>query len=232
MSKFNWFRLQALGVFSATTLLIASASTNATAGIIATYTDRGLFESDVTGLITETFDSFATDTTFHETSLDVGDFSLLSSGNNMDPVRRNKIDVPALEFGLFDLNGSAVANISVDPGKFVLVTFEDAIMAFGADFAHFNDGMLRSQIIVNGEVLDPPLATATEKRFFGFTSDTPFTVVKFRGVVGTGGDGFGIDNISHSEECGVVPNLPVPEPTSLLSFAALMVVAGGVRRRR
>tara|TARA_R110002049_G_scaffold2750_2_gene21804 strand:- start:689444 stop:690097 length:654 start_codon:yes stop_codon:yes gene_type:complete len=210
---------------------VVAATGTSNAGVINTYADRLSFEADISGIVTESFDSFASDATFHETSLDVGDFSLLSSGNTMDPVRRNKIDVPPLEFGLFSLNGSTIANVSLNPGGTLLVTFEDAIMAFGADFAHLNNDMVRAEIVVNGETLNPGVAAADTPRFYGFTSDTPFTMVTFRGIVGTSGDGFGIDDVSYSEDC-VTHNATVPEPGTLLGFAAFALLAGGSRRRR
>jgi hypothetical protein len=201
------------------------------AGIIGTYSDRASFESNVFTFVTEDFESFGGDTTFNGTSLDVGDFSLLALGNTLEPPRRNKVDVPSLEFGLFNLNGTAIANVSLDAGGSMLMTFEHPIMAFGADFAHMNNRSIRTEIIVDGETLAAAVAPATEPRFFGFMSDTPFTVVQFHGVIGSIGDGFGIDNVSYSEACAV-QLATVPEPSSLLSFATLMVVSGGFSRRR
>ena len=208
-----------------------SAARPSDAGVLATYTDRATFESVVSGLATETFDSLLSDTSFHETTLDLGDFSLLSSGNTLDPIRRNKVDVPTLEFGSFDVDGSVIANVSLSPAGSLLVTFDNAIMAFGADFAHLNNSFVRTTVHVGGETLIPSVAPTDDPRFFGFTSDMPLTTVEFRGVVGTSGDGFGIDNVSFSEACAELHS-PVPEPGTLISYAALCFVAGGMRRRR
>ena len=143
----------------------------------------------------------------------------------------DEIDVPALEFGLFDVDGSTIANVSLDPLGSLLLTFEDPIMAFGADFAHLNNDIHRTEMLVAGVSFLPPIVPATEKRFYGFASDTPVYVIAFRGLAGTSGDGFGIDNVSYSEECGVHA-AGTPEPSTLLGFSVLAIFAGGSRRRR
>ena len=216
-----------------TLISISFAAHRTDAGIIATYNNRAAFESTGIGLSTETFNSFVSDTSFRGTALDLDGFSLQATGSAFASHTGNRVDVPALECGFFNVNGSAVATISFCTGGMTTMIFDHATTAFGADFAHLNDQGINAEIVVNGESLALPVASAIEPRFFGFVSDTPFTEIKFRAVANTFGDAFSIDDVTHGGSLICAPAVPiVPEPSSLMAFAAMSFVACGSRRRR
>ncbi len=93
----------------------------------------------------------------------------------------------------------------------------------GFDLGSFNDVILRTQVIVNGETLTPAVASANAVRFFGFTSTSAFSIVELRGVAN---DGYGMDNVTFGGRAAAVS-----APGTLL-LAGLALVALGWRRVR
>ncbi len=196
-------------------LLLGIVGTSAEAAVTV-YTDRTSFNTAVGPIVLENFNSFASETPFHTTALDVGDFTLSMTGSPNTGARRNKIDLPPYEWSVSDIDGTNVVNVLTILGDSLFITFDSPITAFGADFAAFNDGHLRTTIVVSTEVLNPPATAGNDVRLFGFTSDTPFTVVEARAV---DNDGYAIDNVSYSV---------VPEPAMI----CLLGLGGLLLRRR
>ena len=187
---------------------LAAGFQNANAALTP-YTSRAAFDAAVGTTTSQDFDSFGSDAAF---PVDVGDFEL-STNSTLTSPSFNLIDAPPLG-DFFDVNGTTLAAIGSIVGESFFVTFDKAVTAFGADFAGFNNEPPRTDIIVNGETLAPPTVPGGfDVRFFGFVSDTPFSVVEFF-TFGDGnvGDGYGMDNVAY---------VPEPSALALLLFGLL-----------
>jgi hypothetical protein len=207
--------MNTISVLVGTSALLLSSISSAT--IISTFSDRSVFENSLTIFSVETFndDSGA----FHTTPLDVGDFSFSVSGVRDDYVTsRNYIDQPPIQFSSMNVDGSAIANMSVRDGTEITLSFENPISAFGADFRLFDDTI----IVADGASLQI-LTETIDDEFFGFISDSTFNEVVFRGI---GTDGWGIDNVTYSFE-----NVAVSEP-SVLALIVAGILGIGIARRR
>ncbi len=197
------------------------------------YTSRASFAAVAGDTMVETFNSFRGQNDFRTTPINLGAFSLAGFGNQGD---RNRID-PAPTFAFASINGTALVNaftagvgatqFAGGPGGFE-IRFNAPIRAFGADFAGFG-GAGATQILAGGNTLSFPAQGLFDKGFFGFTSDTAFSTIRFQGVAGQG-DGFFFDNATFSTPSVVAA---VPEPASwALMIAGFGLVGGAVRRRR
>lgn len=204
-------------------LAIVGIAGSANAAIISTFTDRTAFDA-VTTTSLETFNSIVSEVPFHTTPLDVGPFTLSMTGSPNTNPARNKIDIPPAEFGVFDVDGTNIANVLTFNGDSLFLTFDTAITAFGLDLADFNDGGLRTQIVVGLDTLTPAVTGGSAVRFFGFTSDTAFTSVEFRSVIN---DGYGFDNVAFGGG-----SVAVPEPGVLAMLGIGLVGLGFLRRRK
>jgi formylglycine-generating enzyme required for sulfatase activity len=166
------------------------------AAVINTFTDRATFNGAVGPTTVEDFNSFGSEVPFHTTPLDVGPFTFFMTGNPLTTPPRNSIDPQPLESAEFNVDGTTVAYVYTTTSSQLFLSFDDPIFAFGADFAGFNDNTLRTQIFVDGELVIPPVTAGTQVRFFGFQTDTAFSTVEFRGIVG---DPHGMDNVAFSQ---------------------------------
>ena len=202
------------------------AATSASAQV-TTYTSRSAFSAAAGPLTTQTFNSYTTDTSFRTTPLTFPGFTLAGAGAGQ--LSENFIDVPPLQFAIFNVDGTPIVNAFTSSASSVIFTFLAPITAFGADFASFQDGIVRSSIVINGQTIIPDVAGAENSntvRFLGYTSSTPFTTVTFNGTVG---DGFGIDNVSFSSAVTAA----VPEPgTWALMLTGFGAVGFTMRRRQ
>jgi hypothetical protein len=101
----------------------------------------------------------------------------------------------------------------------LFLTFDMPISGFGVHLASFNDNRIRTSIHVAGGATTPAIRPQFYVRFFGVTSNTPFTSVEFRGNIA---DGFGMDNVQFG--------IAVPEPSTFI-LAGLGLLGMGYRRR-
>lgn len=169
-------------------LCISSASN---ASLITPFQERASFEATTSSLNLETFNSFVSETPFHTSPLDVGDFSLSMTGKPSTRTPTNSIDIPPVQFSRRDVNGTNVASILISERTSFFITFDTPIHEFGANFADFQDDEFRTDIIIGSNILTPDI----DSTFFGLISDTAFNTVEFRG---RSSDGFGMDNVSYS----------------------------------
>ncbi|MCJ8318038.1 MAG: PEP-CTERM sorting domain-containing protein [Colwellia sp.] len=197
----------------AMTLSLSSLINIANAGLI-TFSDRTAFELALGTSQTEDFDSFVADTSFHPSSIDLDDFSIVVTGNDVR-ANYNIIDAPALVSSESDVNGSAHMRVFTNINKDLLFTFDYPTFGFGVDIASLNDGN-RTRILIDG--VDAILAI-NPGDFFGVISTEAFTSVTFQGIIN---DVYGIDNVTYS-------GVQVPEPSTLAIFALGMI--GLVSRR-
>ena len=206
--------------------IVFAMGSSAGAATITSFTDRATFNTAVgIPLTLETFNSFGVETSFNITPLDVGDFTLSILGttpfNN-----KNFIDIPPPQISQFDVDGSTIANVTTTDTNSFEISFDSAITAFGADFASFNDGSVRSEIILAGETISPSVVGNLDVRFIGFISDTPFLTVRFDSVGGVR-DGYGLDNVSFGSSVS-----PVPLAAALPLFGAGLAVMSLVGWRK
>jgi len=169
----------------------------------------------------EDFNSQTNGTPFHTTPLDVGPFTLSMTGTPSTSFGRNQIDTPPPQFSQFDVDGTTIANVLTRSGDSLFLTFDAAISGFGVNLASFNDDQLRTSILVAGGSTSPVIGPDGFVRFFGVTSDTPFTTVEFRGI---DNDGYGMDNVQFGNA--------VPEPTTLAIAGLGLLGVGCCRRKR
>lgn len=222
--------------FTCVSALVILAASSVSAATINTFTDRASFNG-ATGVVQiEDFNSLDidgavdTDNSFNGQDLVVGDLTIRNDSNNPG---RGLIDIPPHIFGIFSVDGTANANFVVNKDfNTVVLTFANAVTAFGADFAALNNAdELSVEFEVNGERISPPIQGETNVQFFGFTSDTSFTSVSLVGASDTSPfDGFAGDNITFGAavEATVVP-LPAPAALLIAAMSGLFFVG---RRRK
>jgi len=204
-------------LLSGTLCLLAFTST-AQAAVFTTFGDRTAFEAAILGATTETFDSYASDTSFNGVAVDVGDFVL-----NADPIgNRNLIDaLPAVPNGT-DIDGTTFLNYFLQNTS-ATITFDTAVTAVGFDISAFgNVGNVSSLSILDGIFDQTDIPGSGGVSFFGVTSDTAFTTLTFFSSIN---DGFSVDNLTYGEAAAV----PVPAGLPLLLGGLGML--GWLRRR-
>ncbi|MGI9309299.1 MAG: VPLPA-CTERM sorting domain-containing protein, partial [Gammaproteobacteria bacterium] len=138
-------------------------------------------------------------------------------------VGRNQIDAPPPQYSEFNVDGTTIANVLTSYGSSLFVTFDSSITAFGVDLASFNDGLIRTEIVINGVVTTPVVQGAFDVRFFGFISSDGFTTVEFRGIEN---DGFGMDNVLYGS------GTAVPIPAAVWLFGSALAGLGWMRRKQ
>ncbi len=196
-------------------------------GAVVTYTDRPTFDAAASPTDVEDFNTFVSDVFFDPTPLDVGAFTMSVVG--ADPLRTpsNNVDVPPFVFTDNNIDGTPTGRITVENQSAgtllsVFLTFDAPIKSFGADFYSLNNTFNRTRIVAAGEQISPPTTSGDQLRFFGFVSDTEFSIVEFQANSGQL-DGFAMDNITFG---------PIPEPTTLTLAAFALLGLVGRRKRR
>ncbi|MDZ8261586.1 hypothetical protein [Nostoc sp. ChiQUE01b] len=192
---------------------------------ITIFTSRTDWNTAVSGSSTfnEDFESFTSDTEFRTTPVDVGEFTLLQVGNN--PLFRNLIEVSPFQYN--DNNGTNNASVFTDFGATkVDLTLNTPVFGWGADFFAANDreGLNLDLVLDMGGVLDT-IPVTVNNGFFGFVTNPVEDIRKVTFVSridDSGGEGFGLDNVTGAISQGRT----IPEPASglgLLAFGALGV---------
>jgi hypothetical protein len=185
----------------------------------------------------EDFSSFATDTSFRTAPVMLQGMSIQQEGSNPTNFR-NEVDVVPLSFS--DHNGTANASVyvnhaeSTDPGVQVRITFNSLNAALGFQTWLAADAEIAVLDVLHGTtLLGSRDLTNGLGDFLGYvlTSGDTATSVLFYSknlTVGTGGEGFGLDNVA------AVNAFAMPEPTTwrLLVFGGVAVAIGRLRRRR
>jgi hypothetical protein len=217
MSKMNIRNIAGIAV-----LFIVSMST-ANAALVQ-YSDRTLFEAASGILSSEDFNSYTTDVSFSMSPLDVGDFTItydgvLVSGWNM-------IDAtPFAMSSLLDIDGTSYMLGGLAEAETIVLTFDSAITAFGADFTGLNDDVARSLFNIAGDTISLPVQSGLTTLFFGVVSDTPFDTVTLMGL--SSSEGYGMDNVAYGS--GTVS---VPEPTTLALMGLGLAGIGFARKKK
>lgn len=203
-------------------LIAGLMSATANAAIIS-YTDRTSFDAAAGATTIENFESFAVESAFHTSPLDVGDFSLSMTGSPRTDF--NFIDIPPAQASETDVNGTNGMRVLTSNTVDLVFTFDSAITAFGADFMSLNDVINRTDVGVDGQTLSIPIASSSGlPSFFGFTSDTAFTTVTFHGLVN---DAYGVDNVTYT----TTDESPV-STTGTLALLGLGLAGLGISRRK
>jgi hypothetical protein len=209
-------------VSSALATVLACLSSYALA-VPTVYSDRTTFEAAAGAFAVESFDSFLADTPFHTVPVAVGPFTISMTGTPSTDY--NFIDLAPPNTPETDVNGTTNMRVFTNsnpgaPSDDLVLTFDQPIVAFGADFRSLNDEITRTQVLVGPDTIALPIsADSGLLTFFGFTSATPFTTVIFQGLAN---DVYGIDNLTYSS---------VPEPGVLLMLGLGLAALGHARRR-
>jgi hypothetical protein len=205
--------------FVAATAMVA-VSAGAANAALTVFTSRAAFETALSGgFTTETFNGVVGEPAFRTAPVTVGGLTLQGFGSSQ--FDRNFIDQQPLQFGVFNVDGTAVVNAVTALGTSGLtVTLASGVRGFGADFAAMQDGVFRTQILFGSQAYTPSVTAGNVVTFLGIVSDTPFTTVTFQSASVSTSDGFAFDNVTF----GNVAN-GVPEPSTwammLVGFAGL-----------
>ncbi|VEP15557.1 conserved exported hypothetical protein [Hyella patelloides LEGE 07179] len=191
------------GAYVAVITLVLTISAPAKAVSVSAFSDRASWEAAVGGNFSEeTFNSYTVDTSFVDTSLDVGDFTL--NGITSIPGKQ-KIDVPPLDSASLDIDGSPIINGLTNSSSFFTATFDSPITAFGANFASVSvNGATRltGNLIQGGSF---SLNVTRNLSFFGLIIDgDSFNTVALRRI-NFGNDSFGMDNFVYADSSASVP---------------------------
>lgn len=194
---------------------------------VISHDDEAAFLAASEAISVEDFNTQVDGTTFHSTSLDVGDFTISMTGAPSTKTGRNQIEAPSYWFSALGVDDTAVAHVLTDVGDSLVLSFDSAISAFGVALAGFNnERRIRTRILVGGSSFEPAASVGSVVRFFGVTSDAAFTSIEFQGI---SNDGWGMDNVMYGSAAR--PASPVPAP-GLFSLLLLGLSALAWVRRR
>jgi len=191
--------------------VLAVTSVVSFASPIAVYTDRTAWEAATGGPEWEVdFEGYADDTPFRTTPVDAGPFSLLQTGS---AIYWNEIKAAGHAAIYTNFGDTTVA-----------MTFDEPLLAWGADFSNVNAGeKVNLELVGGGNVT---IEVEPDVEFFGFeapsgeTLVSKITFVSRTEIAGSAGEIFILDNVA-----GVTP-----EPATLVMLAYGLPLA--IRRRR
>ena len=201
-------------------IFLAAAPANAA---VTVFGDRTTFAASAGSTTTTTFASFGSDTSFGGVPLDVGPFSVQTTGPTASFSGDNIVDVVPLSSFETDVNGTAHLRVFQALGSSFFITLDAPSTAFGADFQSLNDNAYRTALFLDGAQVAGPIVNGSG--FFGLTSTTAFSSIEFRGILN---DRFGVDNVTVSAPVGAVPE-PGTWAMMLFGFGGIGVA---MRRRR
>ena len=195
--------------------LILVGNTQVTFGAVVQFDSKQQYLANAGSIQTETFNGFNSDISFQTAEIDIGAFHLKGFGTQQQVF--NYVDAGTPIITGFSLNGTTqVTALTSSPDTGFSILFQSPVSSFGADFLSLQapGNLLRTYIVAAGETLTPPLHATNTITFFGFTSSTPFTEVRFVSANNPSVlDSFAMDNASFTPT--------VPEPSS-----SLLLVAG------
>lgn len=191
------------------------------AGAQTFYTSHTAFESAIANLPTtfESFEDYADESSSPNRTVFYNHFSVqftnaLEAGVHSSPLA-----------GTYATNGTKFLHFELyNSANSVEIVFNTPVQAFGLDITDAEIQALQYSLSTgNSGIAALPLGDAS-KQFFGFTSSAAITSIKFFGTnfQGTDSDRYGFDSILAA---------PVPEPDSLLLFAAGVLVLGAAKCR-
>lgn len=219
-----------IAIFAGTLLATARCP-----GGLVTYTNQAdwLAAVDASTLQGVDFNGFGADVRFVDSPVDAGPFTLKANKSIGSPLEPNRIDVSPFFPSSTVVDDTPYAYILVegDNQLTVTMTFDNPVIAFGADFKLETIGE-SLDLMLNGPAGSPVVEVPDADGFFGFVFDSSnlvdSIVFQARRSNGTdGGEGFGLDNVVLATEAAAVPE----PPTFTLAVLALIVFPMGMTSR-
>ena len=178
------------------------------------------------------FNGYSGDVFFQDGALDVGPFTLSSTGSSHNSL--NKIEVSPFRFEFIAPSFTPFAALYLETSGSSTTTatlsFDAPIIGFGATFRELQRNTVISYTTATGPKSIVPGIT---NRFFGFILE-PGEFISSLTFSAPVADGFGIDDILLGNAAvAAAPALGVDEPDSLfLSLFAFLALAWALRSRR
>jgi hypothetical protein len=182
--------------------------------------EAGRFLSRLTGVATESFESFAPNST--PTTLTFGADTAAISGS------RTVLDLPTGTFnGVYPLTGNRTLLLAATSSGFFRLDFSSPQGAFGFWTTDVEASQLRITLITQSGTrtnIDPPFTLPQGSggvAFFGaIDTQSPFVAVEFSRIGGATGDGFGFDDMT----IGRVQQIhPEPPTVGIATYVGLQI---------
>lgn len=220
----------------AASLLIAIAPAHAT---LVSYTNEAAWNADVGPLSgTEDFNSFATDTTFQNTTVSANNMQISGElGSNGGTT--NTIDAASYAFsGFYNIDGSSYLLADLVDQQTFRIDFDSSVTAWGGTFSGISDEEIRNTTISAYDsnnvllgILNTSSLTNSARDFYGFNFDAneaaDYLIFQNVSVSLFSNDVFGIDNIGF-----VTATADVPAPASLALLGLGLLGLGFSRNKR
>jgi len=192
------------------------------AAVFVKYTDRAAFTAAAGTVETETFNSITSDIDL-ATGHDFGGFTM--KNQRVGAYGFSLVDATPFTSGQGSLNGSTYVqattyNLSANFFSSLVITFDEGITAFGANFTSGAVGNV--QLFVDGQLFEGYVEQ--QGGFFGFISDVAVSTIELRARAGSGVP-YTFDDLTFSTSA-------VPEPASWAMMIGGLAMVGGALRRR